>query len=41
MNEIYNEIKHYIEIPMLAGKAKRKLNTIVMQPAKTVNEYYY
>ena len=28
-------------IPMLASKAKQELNTIVMQPAETVNKYYH
>ena len=41
MDKFYNEIEHYMRIPMLASKAKQELNIIVMQPAETVNEYYY
>ena len=41
MDEFNNKIKHYMEIPMLANKAKQELNTLVMQPAEIVNNYYH
>ena len=41
MDKFYSKIEHYMGIPMLANKAKQELNTIIMQPAETVNEYYH
>ena len=41
MNEFYNEIEHYMGIPMLASKTKQELNTIILQSTETVNKYYY
>ena len=40
LNKFFEEVEHYIEIFMLAIKAKHKLNTIVMQFNKSMNEYY-
>ena len=41
MDKFYSKIEHYMEISILASKAKRELNTIVMQSIKMVNEYYH
>ena len=41
MDKFYSEIEHYMGTSMLASKTKQELNTIVMQPTKTVNEYYH
>ena len=41
MEEFYSEIEHYMGILMLASEVKQELNTIVMKPTESVNEYYH
>ena len=40
LNELFEKVEYYMEIPILASKAKRELNTIVMRFNESVNKYY-
>lgn len=39
--QFFNEIEHYMGIPILAATAKRKLSTVIMKFGELVNKYYY
>ena len=41
LNKFLEEVEHYMWISMLAAKAKRDLNIIVIKSNKSVNKYYY
>lgn len=41
VKEMFEEIEHYMGIDWMVSPAKRELNTIVIKPGESVNEYYH
>lgn len=41
MEKFYNKIEYYMSISIFAATTKQELNTMLIKPSKSVNEYYY